>query len=216
MKEYQHFLLDWDGCLGQTVDVWFDGYRKTYEEFGQPQTDEELVKFSFGNQYGPLERGIEDLEGFMEALMSRVHEDLKVADLYPGAREFIAALRNKKKNIVLTTSSPRNVIEAALKHNGLSDGSFNDVLTADEVIKHKPDPEMIFKALATLSVDGELDQTIIVGDTKSDLGAANNAGIDSILFFPESHANFHSLEDLKKFNPTYIFDSFESITRSIK
>lgn len=216
MKEYQHYLLDWDGCLGQTVEVWFNGYRKTYEEFGLPQTDEELVKFSFGNQYGPLERGIDDLGGFMEALMNHVHEDLKMVDLYPGAREFIAALRNKGKNIVLATSSPRYVIEAALRHNDLADGSFDAVLTADEVTKHKPDPEMIFKALTALSIEEELDTTVIVGDSKSDLGAANNAGIDSILFYPESHTNLYSLEDLKKFNPTYIFDSFEELTQAIK
>lgn len=216
MKEYQHYLLDWDGCLGQTVEVWFDGYRKTYEEFGLPQTDEELVKFSFGNQYGPRERGIDDLDGFMEALMSRVHKDLKAVDLYPGAREFIAALRDKDKNIVLATSSPRYIIEAALQHNNLAEGTFDVVLTADEVTKHKPDPEMIFKALAALSMDGDLDNTVIVGDTKSDLGAANNAGIDSVLFYPESHNAYYALDDLKKFNPTYIFGSFEGITQATK
>ncbi len=164
MKQYQHYLLDWDGCIGQTIEPWLNGYRETYKEFGVPQTDEEIARFSFARQYGPLERGVDDLESFMEALMRRIHEDLKAVDLYPGAREFISTLRDKGKNIVLATSSPRSVIEAALQHNHLVD-SFDAVVTADEVSKHKPNPEMIFKALAAISIDDGLNDTVIVSST---------------------------------------------------
>lgn len=214
MKQYQNYLLDWDGCLAQTIEVWLNGYRETYKEFGSPQTDKEIAKYSFANQYGPLERGIDDLDSFMESLMGRIHEDLKVVELYPGAREFIDTLRGKDKNIVLATSSPRFVIEAALQHNNLVD-CIDAVVTADEVTKHKPDPEMIFKALAAISIKGGLQDTVIVGDSKSDLGAANNAGIDSILFYPESHSAYYSLDDLKLYNPTYTFSNFEDMARAI-
>lgn len=214
MKQYQHYLLDWDECIGQTLQPWLNGYRETYKEFGVPQTDEEIASFSFGNQYGPLERGIDDLDSFMEALMRNIHEDLKVVDLYPGAREFISTLKDKGKNIVLATSSPRFVIEAALQHNHLVD-SFDAVVTADEVSKHKPNPEMIFKALAAISIKDGLKDTVIVGDSKSDLGAANNAGIDSILFYPDSHSTLYSIKDLKGLNPTYIFGSFEDISKAV-
>ncbi len=216
MKEYQHFLLDWDGCLAQTIEVWLNGYKETYQEFGFPQSTEELVNFSFGNQFGPLERGIDDLESFNRSLMDRIHQNLKVVDLYPGVKKFIATLREKGKGIVLATSSPRIVIDAALQHNNLSEGAFDAVITGDDVTKHKPDPEVIYKALKALHAQNGLDEAVMIGDTKSDLGAATNAGIDSILFYPPSHTTFYSLDVLKEFNPTHVFESFDSITRSIK
>lgn len=216
MKTYSNYLLDWDGCLGQTLEVWLKGYRETYREFGLPQTDEEITRFSFNSQHGPLERGIEDLELFMESLMGRINSELKAVDMYPGARELIITIKNAGHSVALVTSSPRSVIEAVIRHNKLT-GMFDTIVTADEVVKHKPDPEVIFKALDGMSLGKEsLDSTVIVGDSKSDLGVANKAGIDSVLFYPQSHALFYDLDALKALNPTYIFEDFVSLAKAVE
>jgi HAD superfamily hydrolase (TIGR01549 family) len=216
MKQYQNYLLDWDGCLARTLEVWLKGYRETYEEFGLPQSDEEITKFSFNNQHGPLERGIEDLELFMEALIGRINEDLGKVDMYPGAKELINAIKAAGHNVALITSSPRVIIDSAIRHNGL-DTAFSTIVTADEVKYHKPNPEVIHKALENMSLPHDaLEHTVIVGDSKSDLGSAANAGIDSILFYPAAHAAFYDLDTLKSFSPTYIIDSFDALTNNIR
>ena len=51
----------------------------------------------------------------------------------------------------------------------------------------------------------------MVGDSDKDLGAALNFGIDSILFYPESHSKFLQFRQIKKLKPTYIIDDFAEI-----
>ena len=51
----------------------------------------------------------------------------------------------------------------------------------------------------------------MIGDTEKDVGAANNAGIDSILFFPPEHKRFYDIDKLKKHKPTHIVSDFRHI-----
>ena len=44
----------------------------------------------------------------------------------------------------------------------------------------------------------------MVGDSAKDLGAAANAGIDSILVYPEAHAAYYDLDVLRRFKPSYV------------
>jgi phosphoglycolate phosphatase-like HAD superfamily hydrolase len=53
--------------------------------------------------------------------------------------------------------------------------------------------------------------TIMIGDSDKDIGAANNVGIDSVLFFPPEHTHYYDLEEFKNFKPTYIVDDFKKV-----
>jgi phosphoglycolate phosphatase-like HAD superfamily hydrolase len=59
-------------------------------------------------------------------------------------------------------------------------------------------------------------QTIIIGDSDKDLGAAQNVGIDSILCYPPEHTKFYDLDELKPLHPTYIVQSLDEIKSIIK
>jgi pyrophosphatase PpaX len=133
-------------------------------------------------------------------------------NLYPGAREFLEALNKQDYKIALISSSKRDDIKAATAHNNL-EHIFDLILSADDVSEHKPNPEVVYKALDILR--GETSQTIIVGDSKSDLGAAQNAMADSALFFPKSHELFYSLENLMSYSPTYVVTSFAELTEKL-
>src|SRR5687768_8835692 len=137
MKSYQHYLFDWDGCLGKTLNVWLDGYRETYDEFRLPQTDREIITHSFNNQNGPSERGIQDQEAFMNALIGRVDSGLRTVDMYPGAKEIITEIKKRGNSVSLITSSPRVIIDHALMKNGITN-LFDLVVTGDDVTRHKP------------------------------------------------------------------------------
>lgn len=39
----------------------------------------------------------------------------------------------------------------------------------------------------------------------------NNAGVDSVLFYPVQHKKFYDLDKLKELNPTYIIDDFRQV-----
>lgn len=206
MKQYDNFLFDWDGCLATTLELWLNGYRETFKEFNLSPTDEQIV-YHFGNMRGPLEMGVTNLDKYNSRLFTRMQHNLKEVSLYPQAKELLMQLKSSGKNIALISTSPEAVLQQALAHNKL-DGVFRVVLSGDAVQKHKPDPEIIFTAMSLMNVPDDLSKTVIIGDSKSDLGAGNNAHIDSILMYPKAHKTFYSLASLKEFKPNYIFASF--------
>lgn len=74
---------------------------------------------------------------------------------------------------------------------------------------HKPHPEPLEKALRLLG--GTKTGAVMIGDSDKDLGAANNTGVDSILFYPSEHKKFYNLARLKQLNPTYVVDDFRQV-----
>lgn len=212
MKKYDYILFDWDGCLAKTLDIHLESYKKTFAEHGVYPSDKEIVQEAFGDWSGPKKIGIKDLKGFNERYIKRVSLAYSQVVLYRNVRETLEKLKSRGKKIALITTSLRTVVSSGLQNNKL-DHFFDVELYAEDVEKHKPDSEMLNKAI--IELNGVKDRAIIVGDSKSDLGAAINTEIDSILFYPEHNKLFYDLESLKLFNPTYIVYKFEEILKII-
>jgi pyrophosphatase PpaX len=211
MKQYKYYLLDWDGCLAQTLELWLKAYRDTYADYNLHPTDKEIAG-QFGNWNGPAAFGVKDVDEYTKRLLERVQPGLRTVNLYPGARKFLEALKKQDSKIALVSSSKRDDLDAAIKQNDLGH-MFDVVLSADDVSEHKPNPKVVYKALDMLH--GEISQTVIVGDSKSDLGAAQNAKVDSVLVFPKSHEVFYSFENLMSYNPTYVVKSFTELSEKL-
>lgn len=111
--------------------------------------------------------------------------------------------------MALLTTSLRTTVEPALKRHHLL-SQFEIILTGEDVKNHKPDPEIIEKALVAL--EGNKGAAIIIGDSKSDLGAAHNAGIDPLLYFPMHNRLFYDEKILKSYNPTFITSTFHEVS----
>jgi len=90
---------------------------------------------------------------------------------------------------------------------------FEVIISGDDVDNHKPHPEPLEKALAQLGGTKEL--AVMIGDSDKDVGAAQNFGVDSILFFPEEHHKFYHYETLRALKPTHIVDDFKQILETI-
>ena len=77
------------------------------------------------------------------------------------------------------------------------------VIISEELGVSKPNPNMIYEALAQAGVD-DLSRAVLLGDSQtSDIAAANNAGIDSILFtngkeIPEEHKATFAVKTLEE------------------
>src|SRR5687768_6613994 len=108
--------------------------------------------------------------------------------------EMLQFLKKQNKRLALLTSSMGSTIDAVLEFHQLKD-FFEVVVTGDTVTHHKPHPECIEVALEALGISG--DKAVMVGDSANDLGAARNAGIDSLLYYPQTHQLFYDLEKLK-------------------
>lgn len=208
MKNYTYILFDWDGCLAKTLDVWLEAYKQVFSEYGVHPDTKTITHEIFGDWNGPKKLGIEDVEGFSEKMLTLVGKKYPTVDLYEGVKDSLLVLKEKNKKLALITTSTISIVKPALEHHNLT-SLFETILAAEDVSKHKPDPEIIETAIARL--DGVKEKSIIVGDSKSDLGAANNAGIDSLLFYPKHNTIFYDLDVLKTYKPTYIIENFKEI-----
>ncbi len=208
MKQYAYILLDWDGNLAKTLDVWLEACKVPLAKRGVTPSDEEIA-LSFGvftERFA--EWGIQDIDTTIWEIDAIAKKNLPAVELYPDALEVLEGLRERgKKTALITTSLRENIEHILTKFNMVH---YFDVLIAHEdTKKHKPDPEPLEKALELLG--GDKTAAVMIGDSDKDLAAAQNTGIDSILFFPPEHAKFYDISKLKAHQPTHIVSDFREV-----
>ncbi len=208
MKSYRYLLFDWDGTLAQTIDVILSAYKKTFAEYNLNPEDQEIIQKVLGTWDGPQKLGVKDLDGFTKKYLKRIKESYPTIQLYDGVEEVLQKCQKNGKKVALITTSNTETMNYALELFPLRN-YFDHIFTSEDVKNHKPDPEIILKAMNTFHATPE--ETVIIGDSKSDLGAAQNAHIDSILFYPEQNKKYYPLEKLQKYHPTHIISDFKEL-----
>ncbi|MCL5003855.1 MAG: HAD family hydrolase [Patescibacteria group bacterium] len=209
-KKYKNIIFDWDGCLAKTLDIWMSGYKETFLKYGLKPLEKEIVEKCYGRWDGPKNFGITDFIGFYDQMMPAVRFNLETVDLYPQVWETLRTLKSSGKRMAILSTSERYYVEKAINHNGLQN-IFEASLFGDEVTKHKPDPEPILKIVASLGID--LSDTVIVGDSDKDILAAQNAGIDSVLFYPEENEKFYLKLEFIKLGPNFVIRHFGELLK---
>lgn len=106
------------------------------------------------------------------------HEMLENSLLIPGVLDTIEYCNNNNIRLALASSSKRTWIENHLERYNLKD-SFEFVLTADDVEKIKPAPDLYLKALNCLKISA--CEAIAIEDSANGFMAANQAGLRTIV-----------------------------------
>lgn len=210
MKQYEYILFDWDGNLAQTLDIWLECLKIPLEKRGFHLTDEEI-----GADYTAFKLRMQGQDA--EVIDIIIDEAKKLAlsrvpdvELYPDALEVLEYLHDDGRKLALVTMSKHVKIDLLLKKFNLAD-LFDAVVCGDDVSNQKPHAESLEKALDLLQ--GDVQHAIMVGDSSSDIKAAQNAGLDSALFYPTKHATFYSLTALKELHPTLVIEDFRELMR---
>lgn len=105
------------------------------------------------------------------------------AELLPGARETVLALRDAGYPLVLVADGPRETFENVLGHHGLWDAFDAHVISGD-IGELKPSPKMFDAALLAAGLEGANRRDVVmVGNNLSrDIKGANDCGLTSIFF----------------------------------
>ncbi|UCB59752.1 MAG: HAD family phosphatase [Candidatus Bathyarchaeota archaeon] len=150
-------IFDWDGTLADTHSFVVNSFQKALISFGC-KIDDEFIKRRIGigarntikealqAANMPLDESVIDqlVEQKIEAQM----EQTEVISLFEGAYEVLSSLKAKVK-MALATMNNRAVIDKLLAERGLKP-YFNVVITVDEVVQPKPDPEIFLKCAINL------------------------------------------------------------------
>jgi len=97
--------------------------------------------------------------------------------LYKDVKEVLNHFRALNIKMCIITNKPQAFTPKILTALGI-DHFFNLTLCGDSLATKKPDPAQLFYALDYFNVDKQ--QAVMVGDSKSDILAANAAGLQSI------------------------------------
>jgi pyrophosphatase PpaX len=208
MSKYEYILLDWDGNLAKTLDIWLEACRIPIERRGVVLSDEEIAS-SFGAFAKHIKNwGFDDVEVIIEEADIIAKQKLPNVELYPDALEVLEGLHAKGIKLALITTSPHENVRHLLDGYDLT-RFFQVIVAGDDTQNHKPHPEPL--ELAIEQMNGTKELCVMIGDSDKDLGAAKNAGIDSILFYPPEHSKFYDLSKLKAHKPTHIVSDFRKI-----
>jgi len=128
------------------------------------------------------------------------------AIIFPGIAELLKKLRASGRHLAVVTAEERALMEFNLATLGLRD-YFDTLVSRDDVLKPKPDPEGIRLALRGMKTKPE--KSIMIGDAATDIVAGKKAGLLTglTIWAPQFQG------DLSKVRPDYEFHTVEQLTR---
>ena len=222
----KYFIFDFDGTLCNTNDIIVESWDATFRHFlGETKTRQE-IEATFGEilvqTIGRLipDAAEQEVVDFYRDYQNK-HQHGKVY-VFPGVREMVTELRARGCLVGVATSRTSYSFWNYMKQFGMED-LVDAVVTMNDVTQHKPHPESVLVALEKLAAEeirdlagdsrdprfipeAVLDKAVMVGDTKYDIGCANNAGVDSVLVGWSHYINEEDLTE-NGFIPTYRIDT---------
>jgi len=165
-------LFDMDGVLVDSFDAWWKALNSALQRFKH----EEITRDEFRKTYWGHD---------LKANLRRLHLNPEVArfcnitygnhldfvTIYPDTENVLKSLASYKKAVI--TNTPSDCAWQILRKFHIEQ-YFEEIITSDEVVRSKPDPEIVFKACERLGVD--VTTVLLVGDTESDVKAGRAAG----------------------------------------
>ncbi len=172
-------LWDMDGTLVDTEPYWIATEHALVAEFGGRWTDEyarSLVGFDLRDaaailrDRGGVDLPIDDIVNrLLDGVIARVQNKVPWR---PGARSLLADLRKQRIPCALVTMSWTRFADAVV--GALPPGSFDVVITGDEVSHGKPHPEPYLAAAAALGVRAK--DCVAIEDSPTGVRSAVSAG----------------------------------------
>lgn len=204
-------LFDLDGTIADTLPLIKKTYAKVFEEMNIPWGNDDVMKM-IGlplREIGGIMAGIGKEEEFFNNYQKQYrelhHNYIKV---FPGTREMLINLQEKGLPLGIVTSKSKVGADLTLSSINLAK-YFAAVVTVDDTLKHKPDPEPVLLGAEKLGV--KPDQAVFVGDSPYDIVAGNRAGVTTIAV----SWGMASLEDLKEHSPGYLVTTREELLELI-
>jgi beta-phosphoglucomutase len=180
MQPARALVFDFNGTLSHDEPVLFAIYSELFAEHGRPLTEDDY----FGTLAGNTEEAIigrwldvdgDELAGLVE---ERIDRYVRRADGSTISKPLRAAVRHAAARVpvAVVSGAYRREIEPVLELAGLA-GSVTALVTADDVMRGKPDPEGYVRALAALGHGLAPPDVVAFEDTEAGVASASAAGL---------------------------------------
>ena len=207
---YQLVIFDWDGTVMDSTGRIIACMHQAGADLCLPVLEDDAVREIIGLGLPEALRtlypgiGDRDLERMRERYAVHfVAAEASPSQLYPGARETLAALRGAGLRLAVATGKSRKGLDRVWASSGLGN-SFDASRCADET-HSKPHPAMVTELLTELRVAPE--RALVVGDTSFDLQMARDAGVDRVAV----SYGAHPVDRLMNFHPLAVIDALPQL-----
>ena len=175
-------IFDFDGLILDTEVPVFQAWNEIFQEYGcELGLDVWMVYIgSSPDSFDPVQHLADCVDGPVdrEKLLARQRQrEAKLIEgegVMPGVVAYLEAARARGLGLAIASSSPRAWVVEHLERLGLRD-YFPHIITADDVGRVKPAPDLFLAALQALGVAPEA--AIVLEDSPNGVRAANLAGI---------------------------------------
>ncbi len=179
------------------------GFHITEEEFKKKvfgRTEKDTFEYLYNRKISKKE-----LEEFSNERVDTAIEIFKpVMKMTPGLKKLLKLLSDNNIPMAVATSSRPRYVHFIMESFNIRP-FFKVILTAEDIVKGKPDPEIYQKSAEKLGVSPH--ECVVIEDTLSGITSAKAAEMKVI-----GIATTHSKEELKSANK--VVDSFNEITLS--
>ena len=194
MKQKFTILFDLDGTLVDTAPDLMLAHNHVMKKFGYPTKSTEDIRNLVGKGAGALiGRSIwgQAKKEFSKVLDDKIKDEMvkefinfygkniiNESTLINGVKEFLKWCKEQNISMAVCTNKQEHLSNDLLKKIGIYD-FFEYVAGSDTFDYCKPDPRHLTNVVEIL--DGDLNKTIMIGDSETDANAAKAAEIPVIL-----------------------------------
>jgi beta-phosphoglucomutase len=174
--EIKAILFDFDGTLADTMEDLFLAWKKAFLVFGI-----EIKKEDYFPLEGTKVLGVARIISEKYNLNANFEEIVKLKEefylknnsfsFYPGVEEFIEDLCKKEIKKAIVSASQKEKIEKTVPKDFLR--KFNLVITSEDYVNGKPNPEPYLKAASKLEISPK--ECIVVENSPLGVESAKNA-----------------------------------------
>lgn len=211
MSKEEIVLFDLDGTLIDSTPAILKGFYHSFEVMGFDFNggDKEIIEqigYPLDIMYknlGISDERIEEAVDIYKEKYRKISNDLTV--LLDDASASVELASSFARLGIVTTKTTKFSIEL-LEYLGIMN-KFETIVGRQEVVNPKPHPEPIFKVLKQMDVKKEDYDIWMIGDTKLDLIASNEAGINCVGVL----CGYGEYEDLKHYTPHIVQNPLQAV-----
>lgn len=198
-----------DGTLVDSYKTIFNSMKLTLDnldiEYSVDETEfKERIGQHFNEIFNAFNITVPDFDAYLKIYKQIYLEQMRSSVLYPGVKEVLIEIKNRNAKISLLTTKAQDQAEKIIDYFELRK-YFDVVMGRQDGIAHKPSPEPLLKICETLNVD--IKNTVIVGDTELDIQCGKNAGS----FTCAVTYGYRSKELIENEQPNFTVDRVEDI-----
>lgn len=198
-----HYSFDFDYTLADSTAGILICAKHALNSIDKPIPSDEAIKATIGLSLVETYRVLvapfsaEEAEVYTREFIAKADEVIvESIEFYQHAPAVLKALKAAGHYVSIVSNKFGYRITAALERDGLSD--YIDLVIGGDTVEPKPSPEGILKAIQQSGIVKE--QTLYVGDSKTDGRASQSAGVR----FCAVLTGETSKQELETFNPIWV------------